>query len=816
VPESLELVRKMMQKKLGGGLGTTYEVTMLAKDGRGVILELSARLLFQMGEPVGLLGIARDLSKRERSEPLLGLLKSVVVNANDSVLIAEATPGDPLGAKIVYVNDAFSRMTGYPPDEAIGRTPRILMGPRTDRQQLDQVRKALVNWVPIRVEMINYRRDGLHYWADVNFVPIADDHGEFKHWVAVQRETTHRKRAEDLERDRNQVLELVAKNKPLESILAHLAQMVERQCPETLCSVLLSRNGRLCPVAGLSLPRGYIQEVDGSSRAAGNRANTGVVSDTTSDSLRKGHRELSFGSNLRPYWSVPIHSGSAATLAAFAVHCHRPRPPSDAELDLLDKASRLAAIAIEQRQLTDQLAHQAQHDALTGLPNRVFFADRLQQALAQARPHGSLVAVLFVDLDRFKQINDTLGHSVGDSLLQQVARRLEGCVRQTDTLARMGGDEFTLLLTELKDQQYALLVSQKLLDALKAPFHVDGYELFVTASIGISLYPRDGRDAATLQRNADSAMYRAKNQGKNNFQLFMPEISATALELLEMENALRKALEHGELQIHYQPQVDVNGKLAALEALLVWNHPKLGIIPPSQFIPVAEESGLIFPIGSWVLRQACQQNAAWQKAGYPVVKVGVNVSAMQFTREGFVDTVAQVLAQTGLDPSLLELELTESLVMRDIQESSHQMDRLRALGVSLSMDDFGTGYSSLSYLQRFPLDTLKIDQSFLREIDSAPSAMPLVKAIVALAHSLMLCVVAEGVENQRQLEALRRVGCDRFQGYLLGEPLPVEPTGRLLSHPQGLVEFQVPDLMAPQRRRIIDRLLAPSSGLDLN
>ncbi len=775
-PESLDLSNRIMNGSLGGGSQTTYEVTVRRKDGRTVTLEVSARLLFRAGRPVGLLGIGRDVSERRRSEGHLQLLRSVVVNANDAVLIAEAKPGDHLGGKIVYVNEAFSRMTGYSSEEAAGRTPRILLGPQTDRDQLNEVRQSLSKSESVRVELINYRKDGSAYWVDVNFVPIKDVLGEFTHWVAVQRETTYRKREEDLERDRNRVLELVARNEPLESVLTHLARMVDRQCPDLRCSVLLLREGGLIQAAGASLPAGALDGLQGLD--SGNGA--GVPQ-------RGPHQTLLPGPQSGVSWSVPILAGSGRVLGAFAITCKLPRKPAEDELDLIGKTCRLAAIAIEQRQLTDKLAYQAQHDSLTGLPNRVLFEDRLQQALAMARRQGWLVAVLFVDLDRFKQINDTLGHPVGDLLLQQVARRLENCIRRTDTLARMGGDEFTLLLTELRDQQYSLMVAQKLLDALKAPFHLDGYELFVTASVGISVYPRDGRDAATLQRNADSAMYRAKNQGKNNFQVFKPEITATALESLEIENALRMALENGEFQLRYQPQVAMDGKLTGLEALLVWNHPKLGLIPPAQFIPMAEECGLIVPIGGWVLRQACQQRADWRREWQAPIKIGVNVSVTQFTRPGFVEVVAQVLKETGLDPSFLELEITESVVMRDVKGSTQQMERLRTLGVGLSIDDFGTGYSSLSYLRTLPIDTLKIDQSFLQEVDSVPNTMPLLRAIVALAHSLRLCVVAEGVEYERQLEALREVGCDRVQGYLIGEPMPAEATGQLLSQARSLL-----------------------------
>ncbi|MFB3776240.1 MAG: EAL domain-containing protein [Bryobacteraceae bacterium] len=768
-PESWESSRRMTASKLGGGARASYEAGLRTKNGKLLRLEVTSRLLFRSGRPGGVVAVAREAGVPRPSGADLRLLKSVVVNANDAVLIAEAKPGDHLGGKIVYVNEAFSRMTGYSAEESVGRTPRILLGPQTDRDQLSLVRQALSSREPVRVELVNYRKNGSAYWVEVNFVPITEEDGQFTHWVAVQRETTQRRQAEDLERDRNRVLELVARNEPLELVLAQLAQMVERQCPDLRCSVLLIQDGALVPVAGAKLSGDSLRNLQ--------RLDVKSLSPSPEE---KACREILPGPVLGANWSVPILSGTGAVLGAFAVFCGVTRKPEEAELDMIGKASRLAAIAIEQRQLTSRLAHQAQHDSLTGLPNRTLFKEKLHQALLHARKHGWHVAVLFIDLDRFKQINDTLGHPVGDALLQQVARRLEGCIRKTDSLARMGGDEFTILLTELSDSQYSAKVAQKLLDSLKAPIHVDGYELFITASIGISTFPRDGKDAATLERNADSAMYRAKNGGRDNFQMFIPEISAAAFESLELENALRRALEHGELQLRYQPQTDIDGVLTGLEALMVWNHPRLGVIPPSQFIPLAEESGLIITLGSWALREACRRRAEWQRSWPVPVTVGVNVSVTQFTRPGYVDAVAAVLRETELDPELLELELTESVVMRDIKESARQMQQLRNLGISLSIDDFGTGYSSLSYLRMLPIHTLKIDRSFLREVDSDPNSVPLLKAIVALAHSLRLCVVAEGVESERQLEALRSVGCDRLQGFLIGEPLPAEAVAGLL------------------------------------
>ena len=586
-----------------------------------------------MGLLTDALGVARGTREHEASESQLRLLKSVVVSANDGVLIAEAKPQDHLGGKIVYVNEAFCRMTGYSDKEAEGRTPRILLGPQSDRDQLNLVRESLSNLEPVRVEIVNYRKDGSAYWVEVSFAPIIDERGKFTHWVAVQRETTDRRRAEDLELDRNRVLELVARNEPLEKVLTHLSEMVERQCPDLQCAILLLRDGQMVQAAGASLPASAVESIQGRER---DRA--------VLHPAPIGFREMLPGPHLGASWSVPILAGSGAVLGAFAVCCGISRKPAAHELDLIGKTSRLAAIAIEQRHLTDKLAHQAQHDALTGLPNRVLFEDRLQQALHAARRRGWLIAVLFVDLDRFKQINDTLGHPVGDGLLQQVARRLGGCIRKTDTLARMGGDEFTLLLTELQDYQYALTVAGKLLEALKAS--VPGGQLRAVRdrqhrNQRLSARRKRRRHAAAQRRQPPCTGPRAaagtafSSSGRN--------ISASALETLEIENALRKALENGEFQLRYQPQVDTNGVSAALEALLVWNHPKLGLIPPAQFIPVAEECGLIIPIGSWVLSQACEQNAAWQRAGCPPVKVAVNVSVAQFNRPGFAEVVAQVL-----------------------------------------------------------------------------------------------------------------------------------------------------------------------------
>jgi diguanylate cyclase (GGDEF)-like protein len=455
---------------------------------------------------------------------------------------------------------------------------------------------------------------------------------------------------------------------------------------------------------------------------------------------------------------------------------------------LRQMSDQLITVALGRRRLNEQLAHQASFDALTGLPNRALLGRQLEAALRHAEQRGFMVAVLFIDLNRFKQINDSLGHPVGDRLLQLVAKRYQSCIGPSDALARMGGDEFVVVRSGVKTLEEATQLAQKLVDSLTPAFKVDELELFVSASIGVSLYPQDGTDAATLQKNADAAMYRAKSQGAGTIRRFSKGMSAVAREKLEIENELRRALERvsdhpmdarGELELFYQPQVDLRSdRLVGFEALARWNHPTLGAISPMRFVPIAEESGLVVPLGHWVLREACRQNAAWQRAGLRPVRVAVNVSTLQFDRPEMIQTVVDALRDASLEPQYLELELLESLLVQRIDESARRMEQLRQLGVELAIDDFGTGYSSLRYLHRFPIDTLKIDRSFTQNISSSDSAyqgtrstLPLVQAIIALAHGLGLGVIAEGVESERQADVLTQAGCHIVQGHLFSRAI---------------------------------------------
>jgi diguanylate cyclase (GGDEF)-like protein len=442
--------------------------------------------------------------------------------------------------------------------------------------------------------------------------------------------------------------------------------------------------------------------------------------------------------------------------------------------------------SIERKRYQVQLEHQANYDALTGLPNRNLLHDRLRQAVyAQRVPRA--IAVVFIDLDHFKFVNDSLGHSTGDKLLKGMADRLRGVLREGDTVARLGGDEFVLILNDQSNEEVIFRAMQRIAQQVSQPMEIDGKELYLTCSAGISLYPQDGPDVDTLLKNADAAMYRAKEHGRNNFQFYTSEMNDRVNERLQLENALRRALERKEFLLHYQQRVDLRtGALVGTEALVRWMHPEWGLVRPARFIALAEETGLIVQIGEWVLREACRQNRAWLDQGLNTGFVSVNLSTRQFRQEGLVRTVSRILEETGLDPSLLEMEITESMVMHNVAAAVATLQGLKSLGVGLSVDDFGTGYSSLAYLKELPIDALKIDRSFVRDIGTGDNAQDgvLAAAIVNLGPSLHLKVVAEGVETDSQVRFLKRNRCDEVQGFFYSEPVTPESHAKTLGRLQ--------------------------------
>lgn len=458
---------------------------------------------------------------------------------------------------------------------------------------------------------------------------------------------------------------------------------------------------------------------------------------------------------------------------------------------LLGRMSRELALS-RRRAAEEQMAHARQveylafHDGLTGLPNRSLFSKLLAQSIAYASRYNKRLAVLFLDLDRFKQINDTLGHEAGDDLLKEVATRLKSALRESDIVARMGGDEFVAILPEMEDDSYSTVVAKKILAAVAQPFTLVGQEFRITVSIGISIYPHDGLDEQTLTKNADVAMYQAKQEGKNNYQFYSDKMNANSLERLALESGLRHALENNEFELHYQAKRDTqSGQITGMEALLRWQHKDLGTVAPLKFIPVAEESGLIVPIGKWVLRTACEQNVQWQKQGLPPLSIAVNLTERQFLDENLIRDLTKILKETKMAPDLLELEITESLLMHDVNKTLGILTQLKNMGVLIAIDDFGTGYSSLATLKQFPLNTIKIDRSFIRDVAKSPGDKALTEAIIAMGRALSLTVVAQGVETKAQADYLRRKDCDEFQGFYFYKPVPASEVPDLLRAQTG-------------------------------
>ena len=481
------------------------------------------------------------------------------------------------------------------------------------------------------------------------------------------------------------------------------------------------------------------------------------------------------------HYCVPIKL-SKSVIGVINLYVNANHQPHLEEREFLKSVAITLAGLIERKQLEEKIKKKAELDELTGLPNRALFQDRLSQALAMAVRNGTDVVLMFIDLDRFKQVNDTMGHEAGDRLLREASQRIISCVRRSDTVARLGGDEFTVILHQLTHPFYAELVARKILEQLAKPFVLHGGEVSVSGSIGITFFPHDATEMEELLKNADSAMYQSKKAGRSTFSFFTQEMQDQAMQRVQMEKELRRAMEKGELRVHYQAKVNnQSGQITGMEALVRWDKAEHGIAAPEEFIPLAEETGLIVPLGAWVLRTACQQTKAWIDAGHPTLRVAVNLSARQFHRgQELIETIGAVLSETGLSPELLELEITESMVMEDVEQAIATMEGLKTMGIHISLDDFGTGYSSLGFLKRFPLHSLKIDRSFVMDLSADSEDTAIISAIISMAHNMDLTVVAEGVETLEQLDFLKKNKCDEIQGYYYSHPLPPDEFSRML------------------------------------
>ena len=748
------------------------------------------------GQPRRMVITSRDITRErelERAGETLrksaARFRALVQNSSHLVVILDA------GGGISYASPAFHRALGYP-DAAEAELEQNLF----DLVHPDDVQ-------PLRTRFGEHLALASAAGAGaLEFRFLAAD-GTWRHLEALANnllddpavggivfnahDVTERKRAEALLAGQAHVLDLIARDAPLMEVATALARLVEREADGARCAVLLlDDSGEALTVAAApSLVDVGLHEADGlivgpaagASGTAAWRRESVICGDVASDPLWADKRQVALPRGLRAAWAMPIMAPDGdRALGTVTLYFDEPREPQPFELQLLDLAVHLADIAVERAEAQAKLAHQAAHDALTGLPNRVFFLDRAAHALARTRRSRSAVAVLFLDLDRFKCINDSLGHEAGDRLLVELAHRLQEVVRPGDTVARFGGDEFIVLCEGIVDEAHALSIAERVGEVAATPFALGGGEVFVSLSVGIAMASGAGARPDTLVENADAAMYRAKARGGNRCEMFDRAMRSRAKRRLTLHSGLHRAVERGEFQVVYQPVVALGSRRAVgAEALVRWALPGRGLIPPGEFIGLAEETGLIMPIGTYVLREACRRAGQWHAAGAPGDNgdpfcIKVNLSARQFVHPDLVEVIAGILNETSVDPASVYLEITESVLMEDAESTVTALRDLKALGVSLAVDDFGTGYSSLTYLKRFPVDELKVDRSFVAGLLADPEDAAIVAAVVNLAHTLGLKAVAEGVESAGQLTRLRDLGCDLGQGYYFGRPMPAE------------------------------------------
>ncbi len=695
-------------------------------------------------------------------------------------------------------NRAAERMFGWSEREVIGRqSPSVPSDKRDEKARfLDRIRRGEEF---LDVEALRQRRDGKLIAVSISAAPLRNADGVPDGSVMILADASERKRAEKLQLLEHMITRVLSESQSVDEAL--------REVLRTFCEIADWAYGA----------RWVLNEADQKLDCVETWHIQSPAIAAFGEFNRSGQRDYKprKGGLLRGVWatgelvwmedvSVEKTLSRSAELAIAGLHAAlafpvlilgkfygvieffstQPRARDESLIRIARSIGSQIGQFIARKEAEQNLTFFANHDTLTGLPNRVMFGQHLAQALARAQRNTRMIAVLFVDLDRFKVINDTLGHDAGDQLLQQVAGRLRSCLREGDTIARQGGDEFVVLVEDMVDAGQAVGVAQKILENVAQPYVVSEQEFHVTASVGVSVYPEDASDVQALLKNADMAMYRAKDAGKNNFQFYSAQANRDSLDRLALETDLRRALERQELHLHYQPKINTrSGCITGVEALIRWQHPVRGAIAPSQLIALAEETGLIIAIGDWVIRTACRDARQWALDGLPVVPVAVNLSARQFGRDGLADWVGDVLREYGLEATQLELEITESAVMENVERAAAVLDRLHGMGLRVALDDFGTGYSSLGYLKRFPVDCLKIDRSFIADIPHDQDDIAITRAVIAMAHSLQLKVVAEGVETAEQVRFLQEHACDEMQGFRFARPCDATAIARLLTAP---------------------------------
>lgn len=760
----------------------------------------------------GYSGIGKDITQDKQRDEELWRFRAAIDMSGDPIYVV-----DRATLRFVDFNETACRQSGYSREELLKRGPLDVL--KADRTELERLYDAIIakGDEGIATEALGRSKDGRAAWVEVHRRPLRM--GDKWLIVSIARDITERKKMQRAaQRQGNMYAALSATN---EAILRAESseELYQRVCdaavnggkflttavltpgPESTWMQIAAATGANAEQlrnARISIDAAT-PEGNGLVGSAFRNLTCCVSNDFLQDERTQLWHNGATKAGVKSGAAVPLTHGGHA-IGVLLLYSSEKNAFDEEVAKLLERMAENIAFALdtfdletERKRAEERVQYLATHDSLTGLPNRAMFGQLLGHAIQFAKRYERQFAVLFIDLDRFKVVNDSLGHGAGDKLLQEISSRLTHTLRASDVVARLGGDEFVVLVQEITEQNQAAIVARKIISAVLQPIQLAGQECRVTASVGISMFPTDAEDEPTLMKQADMAMYFAKSEGKNNYQFYSKEIKIQSIERLALETSLRGALEHNELSLHYQAKVDVkSGRITGVEALLRWHSPTLGDVPPVQFIPIAEETGLIVPIGRWVLKMACLQNVAWQRQGLPAVCLAVNLSARQFTDNDLLRDIDAALQESGMAPELLELELTEGMVMQNPERAVQLLRAIKAKGVRLAIDDFGTGYSSLSQIKRFPIDTLKVDRSFIRELHNDAEDRAITEAIIAMGRTLSLTVVAEGVETEEQATFLRERACDEMQGYFFSRPAPPEHFADLLSHHVAVPSAQQP------------------------
>jgi diguanylate cyclase (GGDEF)-like protein/PAS domain S-box-containing protein len=777
-----ERLRRWAREALVGG---DAELPMRRRDGSLVHCRLHAAAVDRNNPRQGTVWIVEDLEEETRVRDELWAaqrdLEATFAAAHVGILLLRER-------RIVRCNPRINEMFGYQSGEVLGRSSRIFYVSDTDYQSVGEIYPIIAAGGTHRREQWLRRKDGSTFWALISGRYIDIQHPDLGSVWIVEDMSERKRQDERLEAalaEQRMIFDNTAFGIAYVSG-RHLQRCNDRfagmfgHVPAGLIGHLVSElfeSERACDEFSAAAEEALRRQGDFIGEMRMQRRDGSLFW------VRGTARRVSWEQGGGAIWVVEdVTERRQAQEALLRAHDELESRVAERTAELETANVQLQSEIFERMQAEKRVWHIAHHDSLTGLPNRALLQDRLSQALIAAERGRNRVAVLFLDLDRFKSVNDSLGHDIGDALLKCVADRLQSVVRDVDTVCRLGGDEFVIILGAIAGPDDAVMIAERIVEGLGRPADVQGHSLRASTSIGIALYPDDGRDAQTLMKNADTAMYSAKSRGRNNFQFFSADMNAAALRFFQLEQQLRHAVERNELLLHYQPQIDtVAHRVCGLEALVRWQRPEVGLMPPGEFIPVAEETGLILEIGEWVLREACRQMREWQDCGWPRVPVAVNLSARQFQQRDLAQRIRRILDEAGVAPEQLELEITESSLMHSVDEALAQVQALAAMGIRIAIDDFGTGYSSLSYLKRFPVSRLKIDRSFVRDLCVDREDAAIVASIIGLARTLGMEVVAEGVETPDQLSALRYEGCIVCQGYLFSKPRPASEVAALFA-----------------------------------